>query len=640
MQETGHYKLKKPAETDFYSIADQNENADKLDAALDGLEMGKEALVKNAAEKSTPVDADGLILVDNADSKTKRVSWSVIKTTLKTWLDTLYSTVGHSHTKSQITDFPTTMVPSAHASTHKTGKTDALTPGDIGAEVAGAAAAVNTNLQNQINVTQSLIADMKDGTRAGSLQKQINDQALDITAKSAIAAKTVYDTAAKVLRTIKSGIGTFKPVAISLQANPEGTTYSQLNAYKTTEEYGRGPLLRIGDKLYLACLRRQYVSSSTYNYFVKVFVLDANTLQLIKVLTEYSANGATYVPYFGGTQLICPLGAGICWSSADNVLYSLYDLVNDKLASMSSEQLYFMTDRYWGVAKVSSYTSRNLYFGLRNTGTPYTFTLSLGSGTSSSYYGILFLGQYGNTIWAVERTGDSTSTLMKIVLADTVAGSTVTRGVATYSSNFFDALLVGERYVIGYTYTGTTRGWYKFDLVTGTATFGTMTAANLTLLKFLSVRYYVGSVGSTMYFMCEGIVTEFNWSTMTVQAQYDVPVELINLVSSQNFSSYRNIYRETNFSDGIILIGKYAWDTRTNTARQLTGSPTMSTVSGFDTLTAYYVASKIVHDGGTVAKSKTVGLTGNIRSTEANLYLEFATDMSDAITTVETYTGV
>lgn len=39
----------------------------------------------------------------------------------------------HNHTKSQITDFPATMAPAAHKDSHKTGGADALSPGDIGA---------------------------------------------------------------------------------------------------------------------------------------------------------------------------------------------------------------------------------------------------------------------------------------------------------------------------------------------------------------------------------------------------------------------------------------------------------------------------------------------------------------------------
>ena len=61
-------------------------------------------LVNAAAAKATPVDADMLLVADSAASNVgKKLTWAGLKATLKTYLDTLYATVTHSHAAADIT---------------------------------------------------------------------------------------------------------------------------------------------------------------------------------------------------------------------------------------------------------------------------------------------------------------------------------------------------------------------------------------------------------------------------------------------------------------------------------------------------------------------------------------------------------
>lgn len=131
-----------------------NENWDKIDKAVgqkaDVDEDGKipeeqvpDGAVKNALEtaetKDSPADGDGVVIVDSADeNKPKRVLWSAFKTAL----NLLYAAKSHTHKKADISDFPSSMTPAAHASTHRTGGGDALTPKDIGACTAPVAVSV------------------------------------------------------------------------------------------------------------------------------------------------------------------------------------------------------------------------------------------------------------------------------------------------------------------------------------------------------------------------------------------------------------------------------------------------------------------------------------------------------------------
>ena len=77
-------------------LADALGNDPNFATTVAGQIAGKEALLKNAAAKSAPVDADAVVLLDSAASNgTKKLLWSGIKSTLKTYFDTLYNRYVH-----------------------------------------------------------------------------------------------------------------------------------------------------------------------------------------------------------------------------------------------------------------------------------------------------------------------------------------------------------------------------------------------------------------------------------------------------------------------------------------------------------------------------------------------------------------
>ncbi|WP_187971133.1 phage tail fiber protein [Aquibium microcysteis] len=70
-----------------------------------------------AAPAKTPIDADNFILADSQDTnKRKRATWATLKATLKSYFDTLYAAVTHTHTIAQVTSLQTTLDGKAAAS--------------------------------------------------------------------------------------------------------------------------------------------------------------------------------------------------------------------------------------------------------------------------------------------------------------------------------------------------------------------------------------------------------------------------------------------------------------------------------------------------------------------------------------------
>ncbi len=92
MQTTTNYQLKKPEGTDIVNIEDLNGNFDVIDTQL----AGRENLLKNAAAKTSLVDADTVPLSDSAASSgTKKITFANLKKVLKAYFDTLYNKYTH-----------------------------------------------------------------------------------------------------------------------------------------------------------------------------------------------------------------------------------------------------------------------------------------------------------------------------------------------------------------------------------------------------------------------------------------------------------------------------------------------------------------------------------------------------------------
>mgnify|MGYP000887001897 CR=1 FL=1 len=150
MTTTDNLGLNLPESNDYADVAVLNQNFQKLDAQA----------LKAQTAKTAPADAVKVPVIDSADaSKTKLVLWSAIKTALSSVFagithaarhktggadalapaDIGAAAASHNHIKSQITDFPTSMTPTAHKSTHAVGGSDVLKSTDLGIDATTAA---------------------------------------------------------------------------------------------------------------------------------------------------------------------------------------------------------------------------------------------------------------------------------------------------------------------------------------------------------------------------------------------------------------------------------------------------------------------------------------------------------------------
>lgn len=190
-----------------------NTTADKTPISLDNLARNNERMKEYIQGEIDKIPTGGSITIDDALSDTSKnpVQNKVINTAL-----TNKANSSHTHTKSEITDFPTSLPASDVKAWAKADTKPTYTASEVGADASGSA---NTALTNAKSYTDTKIADLINGAPT----------TLDTLGEIA----TAMEENQSVVEALNTAIGT-KATASDLTAhignksNPHGVTKSQV----------------------------------------------------------------------------------------------------------------------------------------------------------------------------------------------------------------------------------------------------------------------------------------------------------------------------------------------------------------------------------------------------------------------------
>jgi hypothetical protein len=145
--------------------------------------------------KTTPVDADTAIINDSAASgAVKKLTWANIKATLKTYFDTLYAAVSHTHAESEITGLVSDLASKASTSSLNSHTSDTGNPHAVTKVQVGLGNADNTSDANKPVSTAVDALLPKYARVTGSNATTTGQSLVDITGLSiALEASTVYE---------------------------------------------------------------------------------------------------------------------------------------------------------------------------------------------------------------------------------------------------------------------------------------------------------------------------------------------------------------------------------------------------------------------------------------------------------------
>ena len=141
---------------------------DALIDSITALNEGKEESLTNIQAKTTPVDADTVVILDSStDNSRKKLTWANSKAALKIYFDSLYATLSHLHTQRDINGLETAMAGKAStealaAHAEDTNNPHSVTAEQANADPAGTAANAVSDHNASRDAHSSILADKQD----------------------------------------------------------------------------------------------------------------------------------------------------------------------------------------------------------------------------------------------------------------------------------------------------------------------------------------------------------------------------------------------------------------------------------------------------------------------------------------------
>ncbi len=190
------------ADADWADITVRNLTVKGVTTTIDSetVAIADNILTLNSDVEGTPPSTVSGIEVERGDEVNARIVFDEGDDAWKAGLagsEAAISLEGHEHSYATLNDVPTKFTPESHAATHAAGGTDEVTPASIGADVVGAAATVQTNLDTHREDTANphgVTYEDAGADAAGSADAALESAKIHCWQKAGIIPVSIYPT--------------------------------------------------------------------------------------------------------------------------------------------------------------------------------------------------------------------------------------------------------------------------------------------------------------------------------------------------------------------------------------------------------------------------------------------------------------